>query len=117
MPYAKIPKDLRNIKTKIIFNLTARQLICFSIAAAVGIPVYLLTRESLTTNISSLLLLITSLPFFLFAMYEKNGEGLEKVLWQYLKHSFLRPQIRHYKLKKHKGGIKTNDKEQKKTKY
>ena len=47
MPYVNVPNDLSKIKTKIAFNLTRRQLICFGGAAAVGIPVYLLTRHAL----------------------------------------------------------------------
>ena len=43
MPYVNVPNDLSKIKTKIAFNLTKRQLICFGIGAAVGIPTYLLT--------------------------------------------------------------------------
>ena len=50
MPYVNVPNDLSKIKTKIAFNLTRRQLICFGGAAAVGIPVYsvrtLLKRSS-----------------------------------------------------------------------
>ena len=45
MPYVQVPKDLSKVKTKLAFNLTKRQLICFSGAAAVGIPAYLLTRS------------------------------------------------------------------------
>ena len=45
MPYVNVPNDLSKIKTKIAFNLTRRQLICFGGAAAVGIPVYLLYGE------------------------------------------------------------------------
>ena len=41
MPYVNVPNDLSKIKTKIAFNLTKRQLICFGGAAVVGIPVYL----------------------------------------------------------------------------
>ena len=44
MPYVQVPKDLSKVKTKLAFNLTKRQLICFS-GAAVGIPAYLLTRS------------------------------------------------------------------------
>ena len=47
MPYVNVPNDLSKIKTKIAFNLTKRQLICFGGAAVVGIPVYLLTRSTL----------------------------------------------------------------------
>ena len=42
MPYVNVPNDLSKIKTKIAFNLTKRQLVCFGIGAAVGIPAYLL---------------------------------------------------------------------------
>lgn len=44
MPYVPVPKDLTTIKTKVAFNLTKRQLICFGGAAAVGVPAYFLTR-------------------------------------------------------------------------
>lgn len=38
MPYVNVPNDLSKIKTKIAFNLTRRQLICFGGAAAVASP-------------------------------------------------------------------------------
>ena len=44
MPYVNVPNDLSKIKTKIAFNLTKRQLICFGMGAAIGVPTYLLTR-------------------------------------------------------------------------
>ena len=36
MAYVPVPKDLSKIKTKLAFNLTKRQLVCFSSAAAVA---------------------------------------------------------------------------------
>ena len=47
MPYVNVPNDLSKIKTKMAFNLTKRQLVCFGGAAAVGIPSYLLARSSI----------------------------------------------------------------------
>jgi len=47
MPYVNVPNDLSKIKTKIAFNLTKRQLICFGIGAAIGVPTYLLTRQAI----------------------------------------------------------------------
>ena len=35
MPYVPVPKDLTKVKTKLAFNLTKRQLICFSRAAGI----------------------------------------------------------------------------------
>ena len=45
MAFVSVPKDLTKVKNKIIFNLTKRQLICFGIAAVVGLPFYFLSRE------------------------------------------------------------------------
>ena len=47
MPYVNVPNDLSKIKTKIAFNLTKRQLICFGAGAAIGVPTYLLTRPGI----------------------------------------------------------------------
>ena len=47
MPHVNVPNDLSKIKTKIAFNLTKRQLICFGIGAAIGVPTYLLTRQAI----------------------------------------------------------------------
>ena len=38
MAYVTVPKDLTKVKTKVALNLTKRQLVCFSMAAAVGVP-------------------------------------------------------------------------------
>ena len=46
MAYVQIPKDLSNVKTKVAFNLTKRQLIGF-VAGLIGIPTYLKTRGAL----------------------------------------------------------------------
>ena len=96
MPYVPVPKDLNTVKTKVAFNLTKRQLICFSLAAAVGVPIYFLTRGILGTTGAVLLLLAAVLPFFFFAMYEKNGQPLEKILKNYITTKYRKPQVRPY---------------------
>ena len=97
MAYVPVPKDLSKIKTKLAFNLTKRQLICFSAAASVGLPTYLLTREALGNSAAMLLMIGLMLPFFFFAMYEKDGLPLEKVLKNIIRTCFLYPQVRPYK--------------------
>nr|WP_295971819.1 PrgI family protein [uncultured Akkermansia sp.] len=92
-----VPKDLSKIKTKLAFNLTKRQLICFSAAASVGLPVYLLTRGALGNSAAMLLMIGLMLPFFFFAMYEKDGLPLEKVLKNIIRTCFLYPRVRPYK--------------------
>lgn len=97
MPYVQVPKDLTKIKTKVAFNLTKRQLICFSVAAATAVPVYFLTRDSIGNMGAMLLLIVVAMPSFLVAMYEKNGQPFEKVVKTVVKSRFIRPKIRPYK--------------------
>ena len=80
MPYVPVPKDLTKVKTKLMFNLTKRQLICFSAAAVVGLPAYFLTRGAIGNTASVLLMIGVMAPFFFFAMYEKDGQPAEKIL-------------------------------------
>ena len=79
MPYVSVPKDLSKVKTKVALNLTKRQLICFSCAAVVGIPVYLLTMGTIGSSGAALLMVALMLPFFFLAMYEKDGQTAEKI--------------------------------------
>ena len=97
MAYVQVPKDLTRVKTKVMFNLTKRQLICFSLAGLVGIPFYLLTRHALGSTLSACMMIVLVLPFFLFAMYEKDGMPLEKVLMNIIRMKFQRPGIRPYR--------------------
>ena len=59
-------------------------------------PVYFLTRGILGTTGAVLLLLAAALPFFFFAMYEKNGQPLEKILKNYITTKYRKPQVRPY---------------------
>lgn len=43
--YISVPRDLANVKTKVAFNLTKRQLICFGAAALVGVPLFFVLRD------------------------------------------------------------------------
>ena len=92
----QVPKDLSGIKTKVALNLTKRQIICFSGAAVAGIPLYFLTKGLIGTSAASLLMMGAMLPFFFFAMYEKNGQPLEVYLGHFIQASFIRPKIRIY---------------------
>ena len=97
MAYVPIPKDLSNVKTKVMLNLTKRQLICFSAALAVGLPIFFLTKDSVGTSASSLLMIFSMLPLFMFAIYEKHGQPLEVILRHYIEVRFLNPKQRPYK--------------------
>ena len=96
MAYVTIPKDLSRIQSKVLFWLTKRQVICFGAAALVGVPLFFLAKESLGTTTAALCMILVMLPFFLFAMYEKNGQPLEVFLGHLIQNKFIRPKVRIY---------------------
>ena len=97
MAYVNVPNDLSRIKTKIAFNLTKRQLICFGTAAIIGIPTYLFARSAIGNTGAMFLMIGLMLPFFLLAMYERDGLPFEKVVRNIIRTKFLWPTTRPYK--------------------
>lgn len=98
MAFVSVPKDLTKVKNKVVLNLTKRQLICLTIAAAIGLPFYFLTRGAIGTSNAATGMVLLMLPAFLFAMYEKDGLPLEKILWNVITVKFLNPAIRRYEV-------------------
>ena len=95
--YISVPRDLANVKTKVAFNLTKRQLICFGAAALVGVPRFFVLRDIGGNTAATLGMMIVMLPAFFLGMYQKNGQPAEKLLRYYVQAKFLRPKVRPYK--------------------
>ena len=69
MAYVPVPKDLNAVKTKVLFNLTKRQLICFGAGAAVALPLFFLCKSCMNTSVASLIMIIVLLPFMLLVSW------------------------------------------------
>lgn len=123
MAFVSVPKDLTKVKNKVVLNLTKRQIICLTIAAAIGLPFYFLTRNIIGTSNAATGMVLLMIPAFLFAMYEKDGLPLEKILWNIITVKILNPAIRRYEIenlyemqeraavpKKKKGGVRREKK-------
>ena len=80
MAYVNVPKDLTKVKTKVLFNLTKRQLICFGSGALIGVPLFFLLKGSIGTSPAAMVMMVVMIPAMLFAMYEKNGQPLEVII-------------------------------------
>ncbi|HDX1004923.1 TPA: PrgI family protein [Pasteurella multocida] len=94
MAYVPIPKDLKKVKTKVAFNLTKRQLIGFSIAGLVGIPVYLFMRKVVPNDIAVICLIVSTLPIFFITLFEKDGLTFERYFKYIYLHKFYQPKKR-----------------------
>lgn len=98
MAFVSVPKDLTKVKNKVALNLTKRQLICLSAAAVIGLPFYFLTKDWIGTTNAATGMVLLMLPAFLFAMYEKDGMPLEKILWNVVTVKLLKPSVRRYEV-------------------
>ena len=96
MAYVPVPKDLSAVKTKVMLNLTRRQLICFGSGILIGVPLFFLVKSRSSISAASICMILIMLPFFLLAMYEKNGLPLEKIIRNIARVYFLRPKQRPY---------------------
>ena len=95
--YISVPRDLTKVKSKVFFNLTKRQLICFSVASLIGVPSFFLIKNIAEVNVAVMGMMVIMMPLFFFAMYEKNGQPLEVVLGHFIQQVFIRPKKRPYK--------------------
>ena len=98
MAYVTITKDLTEVKDKVAFGLTKRQIVCFSLGGIAGVGTYFLTRHSLGNDFALLLLIALAAPFMLFGLYEKNGQPLEKILKNIIRVRLLAPAARPKRL-------------------
>ena len=79
-----------------IFNLANRQLVFFGLGALIGVPIFFLLKPHVSISIAALCMIVVMLPFFLFAMYEKNGIPFEQILKNIIEVRLKRPAPRPY---------------------
>ena len=84
--YISVPRDLTRVKTKVFFNLTKRQIICFGIGAAIGLPVFFLVK-SIAVNINPITGCKTG-------TLEEYLPGVEKYLAEKAKRMERKPSVR-----------------------
>lgn len=94
--YIPVPRDLTRVKSKILFNLTKRQLCCFGAGALIGVPSFFLIKETGNVSMAALCMIVIMLPFFFLGMYERDGQPLEKIAKQFIQAKFVRPKVRPY---------------------
>ena len=94
--YIAVPRDLTKVKSKVMFNLTKRQLICFSVAALVGVPSFFFLKHMGNNSVAAMGMMVIMMPLFFLAMYEKNGQPLEVIVHHFYQAVFVRPKVRPY---------------------
>lgn len=94
-----IPKELKTIKSKLIFGLTKRQLIGFSIALGLGLPVFFLLKK-FSLDVAMYGLFFTALPVIFGTIYTKDGMNGETWVKLFIEYRYLNPKGRYFKVSK-----------------
>ena len=96
MAYVPVPKDLSKVKTKVAFNLTKRQIVCFAVALIFVLPLFFLLKSVINTTAATLCMILVMLPFFLLAMYERPGQPLAVIAGHIIRSLVVRGKERPY---------------------
>ena len=84
--YISVPRDLTRVKSKVLFGLTKRQLICFGTGALIGVPVYFFVRAAGNLSLAALAMIVVMLRSFSWGC--TNGTASPPKWWP---GSFIRP--------------------------
>ena len=92
--YIPVPVDIDTVKSKFLFGLTLRQIVCFGIGIGIGLAVYFGLHGIVGTTIAGIAMMTVMLPAFFFAVYEQHGEPLEVIIrriWRVQNQPTIRP--------------------------
>lgn len=78
MAYVSVPKDLTRVKTKVIFNLTRRQIVCFGGGALIGVPLFFWLRPGLGSSPAAICMMLAMLPFSCWACTKTTAGRLKR---------------------------------------
>lgn len=78
MAYVPVPKDLNAVKTKVLLNLTKRQLICFGAGAALGVPLFFLLKAHTGVSTAAICMILLMLPFFCWPCMRRTDSPLKR---------------------------------------
>lgn len=79
MAYVPVPKDLNAVKTKVLLNLTKRQLVCFGTGAALGVPLFFLLKAHTGVSTAAICMILLMLPFFCWPCMRRTDSPLKRL--------------------------------------
>ena len=93
----RIPEEIRKYKEKIMFGLTARQLLSVIVTIIVCVPLMWFGRRFIPGDLLSWLIIITAVPTLSIGWIKINNMPMERFFMAFLKSEFLFPKKRKFK--------------------
>lgn len=111
-----IPKEIKDFKEKLVFGLTARQLIATILTLIICVPTYIFGRPYLGDDLASWICIIVSFPTVAIGFYKKNGMNFEQYLKAIFRFNVIVPNTRKYKIENFFEQLEKEDNKNKKGK-
>lgn len=73
----KIPREIKNYKSKFFFNLTFRQMLCSGLAIGICVPLYVFGKKYIDEDILSWAVILIGVPLFLMGFFQLNDMTFE----------------------------------------
>ena len=93
----RVPDEVRTYKEKLMFGLTARQLICTVLAVGICAPLYYFGRKTLPEDVISWVVILIALPLLAIGFIRIQGLPMEKYAVAWFKFNWLYPRKRIYR--------------------
>ena len=91
----KIPAEIQEYKSKLIFGLSVRQFFSLAGAVLVGVPIGVIGHGRISADILPWFVIVAVMPFFAFGFLTFKGMRFEELV-KALCNMWFRPQIRVY---------------------
>lgn len=86
MIYVPIPKEIKEYEKKVFQSMTLRQVICLLLGIVCGLGAFFLTKDILSVDIASYLVMIIAIPFILLGWIKINDVPFDQFFKIWLKH-------------------------------
>ena len=93
----RIPDEIKKYKEKIVWGLTARQVIALLLAAFICVPLYWYGRDFIPEDVLSWIIILIAVPIGAIGFFRFNGMPMEKYAIAIFKFEFLYPRKRVFK--------------------
>lgn len=92
----RVPKEIKNYKSKLFFGMSVRQCVCFGAALGICVPLYIWGKKVIDEEIVSWLVILIASPLLLMGFFSYNGMHFEAFAKEWFLYNFVNVQRRKY---------------------
>ena len=80
----KVPKEIKDYKSKLFFNLSVRQFVCTALALVICVPLYIIGKKHLPEDVISWIVILIAAPLLFTGFFRYNEMNFEEFAKEWL---------------------------------